>query len=68
MVLQRMEAAGVTLNEKCAFSVNKIKFIGHIKRRDPSRPREDKSNWIWEEPQKISFESLKEKLSTAPVL
>ena len=30
MVLQRMEAAGVTLNKKCVFSVGKIKFIGHI--------------------------------------
>ena len=30
MVLQRMEAAGVTLNEKCVFSVSEIKFIGHI--------------------------------------
>ena len=30
MVLQRMEAVGLTLNEKCVFSVSKIKFIGHI--------------------------------------
>ena len=30
MVLQKMEATGVTLNEKCVFSVCKIKFIGHI--------------------------------------
>ena len=29
-MLQRIEAAGVTLNEKCVFSVRKIKFIGHI--------------------------------------
>ena len=25
-----MEAAGVTLNEKCVFSISKIKSIGHI--------------------------------------
>ena len=34
MVLQRLEAAGVTLNEKCVFSVNKIKFIGHINSKE----------------------------------
>ena len=30
MVLQRMEAAGVILNEKCIFSVSEIKFINII--------------------------------------
>lgn len=30
MVLKRMEAAGITLNEKCVFSARKTKFIGHI--------------------------------------
>ena len=30
MVLQRMEAVGLTLNEKDVFSISKIKFIGHI--------------------------------------
>ena len=30
IVLQRMEVAGVTLIEKCVFSVSEIKFIGHI--------------------------------------
>lgn len=29
-VLQRMKAAGVTLNEKCDFSASSIKFLGHI--------------------------------------
>lgn len=30
IVLQRMKEAGATLNEKCVFSVKKIKFLGHI--------------------------------------
>ena len=30
MVLQKMEEVGVTVNEKCVFSVSEIKFIGHI--------------------------------------
>ena len=30
MVLQKLEAAGVTINEKCVFAVCKMKFIGHI--------------------------------------
>ena len=29
-VLERMQEAGVTLNEKCVFSVDTIKFLGHI--------------------------------------
>ena len=29
-VLERMQEAGVTLNEKCIFSVDTIKFLGHI--------------------------------------
>ena len=33
--------------------------------RDPSKK---KTAWIWDEPQKIAFQSLKEKLSTASVL
>lgn len=34
MVLQRMKEAGVTLNEKCVFSVKSIKFLGHIISKD----------------------------------
>lgn len=30
IVLERMEAAGITLNDKCVFSVSKIKFIGQL--------------------------------------
>ena len=29
-VLERMQEAGVTLNEKCVFLVDTIKFLGHI--------------------------------------
>ena len=114
MVLQRMEAAAVTLNQKCVFSVSKIKFIGHIISKeviqvDPekivtvnlARPqnvselwrllgianhvgkfakdlaettkplrdllRKDTA-WIRDEPQKTTFQTLKEKLSLASVL
>ena len=103
-----MEAAGVTLNEKCVFSVNKIKFIGHIISKEgiqvdhekiraivnlarpqnvlelwrllgienhvgksvknlaeTTKPLRDllkkDTAWIWNEPQKTAFESLKEK-------
>ena len=114
MVLQIMEAAGVTLNEKCVFSVHKIKCIVHITSKEGIQVEPDKIRtivnltrtqnvselrrllgmanhvgkfaknvaettkplrdlkkdmaWIWDEPQKIAFQSLKEKLSTAPVL
>ena len=30
LVLQRMSKAGMTLNDKCVFSVKKVKFLGHI--------------------------------------
>lgn len=30
LVLQRMSNAGMTLNDKCVFSTNKVKFLGHI--------------------------------------
>ena len=29
-ILERMQEAGVTLNEKCVFSVDTIKFLGHM--------------------------------------
>ena len=34
----------------------------------PLRDLKKDMAWIWDEPQKIAFQSLKEKLSTAPVL
>ena len=30
LVLQRLQDAGVTLNEKCQFSKSRVKFLGHI--------------------------------------
>ena len=30
IVLDKMRAANVTLNDKCEFSVKKVKFLGHI--------------------------------------
>ena len=33
-VLQRMKDAGVTLNEKCVFGVDTIKFLGYIISKD----------------------------------
>ena len=115
MVLQKMEAAGVTLKEKCVFYVSKIKFIGHIISKEGiqvnpeklraimnlARPqnvselrrllgrenhvgkfaknlaettkplrdlRRKDTAWIWDESQKTAFQTLKKKLSSAPVL
>ena len=115
MVLQRMEAAGVILNEKCVFSVSKIRLIRHIISKeeiqvDPEKMRaivnlarlqnvselcwllgmtnhEGKfaknlaettkplrdllrkdTAWIWYEPQKTAFQTLKKKLSSVLVL
>ena len=33
-VLQRLETAGVTLNDKCAFSQASVKFLGHVLSRE----------------------------------
>ena len=30
LVLQKMKEAGITLNEKCKFSTDSVKFLGHI--------------------------------------
>ena len=30
IVLQKMKEAGVTLNEKCKFSIDSMKFLGHM--------------------------------------
>ena len=114
-VLQRMKAAGVTLNEKCVFAVDKVKFLGHIISKDgiqidpekvkaitklprpqsvtevrrflgmvnhigkfapnlaeTTKPLRDllkkETEWVWDEPQEKAFQTLKEQLSTAPVL
>ena len=110
-----MEAAGVTLNEKCVFSVSKIKVNGHIISKeeiqvDPEKMRaimnlarpqnmselqrligmtnyvgkfaknlaettkplrdllRKDTAWIWDEPQKTAFQTLKEKQGSAPVV
>ncbi|GAB1602716.1 uncharacterized protein K02A2.6-like, partial [Argonauta hians] len=115
LVLQKMEAAGVTLNNKCLFSACEIKFLGHFISKDGikidpekvsaikelarpqnvtelrrllgmanhmgkfaenlaeiTKPLRDllkkETAWIWDQPQEAAFLTLKEKLSSAPIL
>ena len=40
-----------------------------IKKKKKTKKKKKKNTaWIWDKPQKIAFQTLKEKLSTAPVL
>ncbi|XP_071093535.1 uncharacterized protein [Haliotis cracherodii] len=114
--LSRLRDAGITLNlEKCQFSKNKVKFLGHIidstgiyadpdkihaitRMSEPQKVSDIRTflgmvnqlakfvpnlasktqplrellvkdrAWVWEEPQRSAFQSIKDQLTSAPVL
>ncbi|XP_048583904.1 uncharacterized protein K02A2.6-like [Nematostella vectensis] len=82
-VLQRLKDAGVTLNEKCEFSKQRMKFLGHVISEDglakfipdlatinePLRQLLKKEHqWLWDQPQEIAFQAIKTKLTSTDVL
>uniref|UniRef100_A0A3B3HAG9 ribonuclease H n=1 Tax=Oryzias latipes TaxID=8090 RepID=A0A3B3HAG9_ORYLA len=67
-VLQRFEAEGLTLNDKCEFSKDKISFVGHCVTADGVSPDPNKVKAIMEMPEPQDVEGVRRVMGMANYL
>ena len=65
LVLEKLEKAGITLNDKCQFNVNSIKFLGHIVTSEGIKVDPEKVEAIVKFPQPQNVADLRRLLGIA---